>query len=576
MSSLANLPRDILVNIVTGSHYSFLALDLWKTGDRIVQNKLENGVLALDLRDNIDPPASSWPFCLSRFRKLRHLRIEVEFGSLCTMASDLQRELLQLSPDLQELSIFSCDQLFTIDETTREYSTTPSFGSLLKLSLPNHSFRSTLKEHRFFNFLSRNIRELSARLRTRPSRLPTTFVPRGAFIVPELFNGPPHLERIDHLELRNVDSASLIPSTLQVDSVYVTRYGLDWVHQQRSLQSLKVVYWTPQIAAMCPPTLLNLCVEGFREFVEDFSNEVWVPSMPPMLVSLRVNQGGHAQLSTAAASRMPRSLTELLGSWTITDELRNCKKIDLPNLKVLEVNDSFDGPYFQRCPDSVTSITTDYRGPLSYLPPNLTYLCLGGFTLVSISAPLHAPFLRTLKLLIPASECDFLPPSLTSLDLNNEQFVRSPKLTHLVNLQVFKCDNFESACFPSLPRTLQTLDIENVIGLTAEACMEHCSALPSTLRVFRMRNTFSQSKLEWGLPAACFEHLVMAEELWIHHLVTSDFGTALEMKLTRLRLLKVFAPKKDQSTATPSHFSVIKSGEYAMIAVTSKGLLCYD
>ena len=574
MESLANLPREILVQIFSGTSYSFLAINIWKCGDRLLQSKLETGILSIDLRDNVDPPASKWPSCLSRFQHLRTLRIEVEYGYLCASTSILQSHLLRLSPELEELAIFSCDRLFSFEGDAAACSASSSFGNLVKLELSKSAKFDWRHSHPFYALMTRNIRSLSLNRTRRASTIPTISRVRQDSLMPQDLDWPPHLEFVDFL-LR--PTSFPFPPSIRIAGAQIGPFAdMTWASQQPSLHTLKLGYWTPYIASLCPPTVTTLQVAGFREFLQEYSDHLWVPSLPPMLRSLSVEHNGYSQLAMSAAPHLPRSLTELLGSWFIGGAEDQEAVMDLPNLKTLEVDEMFDENCFAHCPDSVTSISTYYQGSISYLPPNLTYLQLGFSS--TLSAPLKTQFLQSLDISIPLAQCCHLPPSLTKLHLRTAELESSLKaghyglplrIEHLINLKELNCFSCSTGDFAYLPHSLTSFEALTLIHYGIGEYVEAFSQLPRHLRVLRFRLQNSATVL----PIACLMHLKALEELNMACKVNKDFGRELKAALPRLRYVRLHAEHSDQLTAIPSDFTIIESKEHSLIAVTSKGIL---
>ena len=105
--NLESLPVEVLAQIL-GGHYSWTALELWKTGSKLLRAKLASGgVRNIDLvahSTTRQPP--QWPKALKEFRGLRSLSVVVydrysSIGSLRT----IHRELLQLPRGLKRLSL---------------------------------------------------------------------------------------------------------------------------------------------------------------------------------------------------------------------------------------------------------------------------------------------------------------------------------------------------------------------------------------------------------------------------------------------------------------------------------------
>lgn len=109
---LSNLPRDVLAIVLNGPN-SFLAIELWKTGDRILQQTLANGgVTEMRLSEGRQGwVQSKWPRCIKRF-KLRSLcvvapmmTISSPWYSTKSASSLLRLELQQIHSGVKILEL---------------------------------------------------------------------------------------------------------------------------------------------------------------------------------------------------------------------------------------------------------------------------------------------------------------------------------------------------------------------------------------------------------------------------------------------------------------------------------------
>lgn len=102
---LINLPRDVLEVILNGPN-SFLAIELWKTGDRILQQTLANGgVTEMSLREGRRGwVQTKWPKCIKHF-KLRSLRVVAPMMLMDTAAGKLRFQLLGLYSGITSLDL---------------------------------------------------------------------------------------------------------------------------------------------------------------------------------------------------------------------------------------------------------------------------------------------------------------------------------------------------------------------------------------------------------------------------------------------------------------------------------------
>lgn len=106
MVSLNVFPSEVLALILNGKN-SWAALELWKTGDRILQAKLKaNGITHVDLHHvtmrTKYKVALVWPRCLKEFR-LQSLSLKCRFTE--HSASVIRGDLMRLYPGLEALTL---------------------------------------------------------------------------------------------------------------------------------------------------------------------------------------------------------------------------------------------------------------------------------------------------------------------------------------------------------------------------------------------------------------------------------------------------------------------------------------
>lgn len=143
MKSLAHLPGDILAQCLLGADFSSLLLPLWKCGSHQLNKKLAHSITEIHLCDEIEFSTSRWPRCLSSLTKLRKLSIFLAKGYLMPSATALQQELLALSPTLEELRIYSLDEIWAeTDQSTSAAAPLPAPTDATILNASNARFPS--------------------------------------------------------------------------------------------------------------------------------------------------------------------------------------------------------------------------------------------------------------------------------------------------------------------------------------------------------------------------------------------------------------------------------------------------
>lgn len=76
MTRLSELPPEILGEILTGKHYSYLVIALWKCGDLRLNRNLANGITYINLKDTKLTSTSRYPKLLSQLKNLRYLSLD--------------------------------------------------------------------------------------------------------------------------------------------------------------------------------------------------------------------------------------------------------------------------------------------------------------------------------------------------------------------------------------------------------------------------------------------------------------------------------------------------------------------
>lgn len=109
MTSLRNFPTEILAQILNTPQSSNLVINLWKSGDRILQHKIASCITILDIRDTRVGSSSRYPKLISCLPKLTSLRIERGRAWLMSSPILLSYELAKLPPSLTSLTLSSAD-----------------------------------------------------------------------------------------------------------------------------------------------------------------------------------------------------------------------------------------------------------------------------------------------------------------------------------------------------------------------------------------------------------------------------------------------------------------------------------
>ena len=101
--SLILFPAEVLALILNGPN-SYLVLELWKCGNRVLNHRLCNGgITDIVLKADQSSKTSRWPRCLKEFR-LESLSVFSEETGVCTTPT-LRNELIQLHRGLRSLEL---------------------------------------------------------------------------------------------------------------------------------------------------------------------------------------------------------------------------------------------------------------------------------------------------------------------------------------------------------------------------------------------------------------------------------------------------------------------------------------
>lgn len=433
MFPLLELPREVFLEIFDWCPSSVSVIELWKTGDRRAQHKLEHTVTSIDLADNSKYPTSRWPSCLSRFQRLRRLSLALENGSLHANAHQLQVSLMSLSLELEELAINSDDTFRSSDHLPID-SKAPNFAKLRKLRL-KHGIMRKKPSSPFMKFLTRNVTDCGLFSPTSNFR---------AYFEETLL--PPRLEKLNcatfPTPLAN-QRVAVPPSLTSLASIecYNTDHLLADVPQFQPVE-LRLPQWD-ELWTNALPTVTSL---DFWAVIRDVS------ILPRNLTSLEMPT---SWLNSQDALLLPRSLTHLyfMGAsyWHFDSQ-----PLDLPNLRSLRVALAMQPELIRCLPPFLRTVqfTSAWTRSHPSFPDSVTSIkCMDG---ISTKLP---PSLKILKVhRLYSAKRIIVPPSLTHLDCYGPLLRRDANLIHS-NLTTLKLRHFSDALFSYLPRSLTCLKI---------------------------------------------------------------------------------------------------------------------
>lgn len=572
---LADLPSEILAQIIGYKHISYCILQLWKCGNTLLNTKLSSGVTYVHLEADHFLPRR-YPLMLSELRNLRYLYVFSAYDDPIILSKSVRK----LPPTIEALHLITSNSLcafrnYTTDKLdcypnhiksdygrgeTSYYDTSTFFPRLHTLELRASEHRplsykdvadfaglpSSLTRlitndiclHRerqdIMQYLPRSLIRLEANIQLKALN---EFDTRP--FLDDWANAPPQLEHVDFISFEcDISSASWIPPTLTSGDI---------VELNRSI-------FTPEFAASLPPTLGQLYIRSLPFAQFELQHKNWALELPKHLHTLTLNLTTPSDAETAEHRHLwhqiaclPRSITNLsfigfenVMSWH-TIPSNNISLNWPPALTSFDSSgDYFYAQHFKLLPTTLTSFKA-YIGegdPIidgSTLPRNLTLLSLRGKWILA-----------------PLSITNHLPTSLTDLTIESERsckqgvtretFERLQLLTSLKrlvldfrspqennpeavpvslplppNLEELDMPVLEISWIASLPRSLTVLRVDEFRGTqrSIDLGFKHFLDLPPRL-VSLLPSQFGNGEIPIPVfPEGFFPHLPALRELEI-------------------------------------------------------------
>lgn len=483
MQSLQDFPPEILAEILGGSHRSFLAIELWKCGSRVLSAKLASCITTVDLRDESLFSTSRWTRCLSAFSKLRRLSISCN-GHLAPGSFQITSEIWTLPPTLQELTIHSWGPLFSFNEaeSANPHGPPPPLNPYIPNPLPNlhrlsiHRLTPHFIESSFYASVRPSLRTLSFKksVKKRAELLSVIWPPNMEVLDGSIAfqDGIPDQKAIDRLpsSLRRVREIKI--AAFEEEVLSMLPRGLE-------VEILVLSDWNYPISQCIQP----LQVEGIE--LEWFENDTfkaagltWTACLPSNLKSL-ISQREHTNL--AAFLHLPASLMKLHAVVTndVSFEGEETPLSRLENLVSLTISRQAGINLTHPLPKSITKFSTVMAeetaaltpDKLSLLPANMTDLELRWFhpSVALLARDQMILPMRLQSLILDRwheNWLDLLPKNMTSLnihaldtpaniDLHVDYFAYAPpSLTSLTigrSIQDLTRTPLSSTSFASLP-----------------------------------------------------------------------------------------------------------------------------
>lgn len=401
--SLNELPSELLDQILW-SERSFLVVELWKCGDKLLNHRLANGgCTQVSLADDRVYSKSRYPTMLRELRQLRSLNIRRPRGSLMGPKL-LFRELQLLTPLLESLTLESNDAVSSLLNYGKPLPKTPHLWPLVSTQYLRgtsnfwdlQSFFPRLQTLGVFEGSFTAANYAGDDFAGLPSTL-TSFKAPTARIGGDycrLTCLPEHLQELEAAS-SNSENRVLLPPSLTNILLHPTLHCpniADMAALPRGLTgTIEIDSPVPDTLHHLPPTITKLCIEdGY------LSSPTLQGQWPPHLTEISISQ--HILFrSTWTASTLrilPRTLKILdLGAefndWKgVRDDLAAGKECWPPRLSELSIcfhddtAETYEDKFFSLMPRTATTVRCRMFGQYYPEPINLQLLPTGLRSLV--------------------------------------------------------------------------------------------------------------------------------------------------------------------------------------------------
>lgn len=395
--NLAAFPADILGLMLSNESHSYLAVELWKTGDSRITEKLASGLTYLNLTGATSTPL---PRLLTSLRALRDLTLRSDGYPLVKDPSHWLSITKSLSKTLRSLVISSKDSNYAVlnwdpipgsgatNYIMTDYKRGPSsfidLGTLFPQleTLVLKQYRETL-DPGYSNDLDSASRTFELQYL---AGVPDTVTRLG---LPDLLLG---------CQTHAVKLAPLMPASLRfLDTpIFVDYHGMsleeilqDWdLPNLESVQSLEWLYRTPETISWLPRTIKRCTFTQVADYGLNFNI---AKSLPPALEQIYLDDvivDSFGECEGSWISTLPRKLTKLsIGNGglrgNIADLPRTLRKLSLQGFRPLDILAEFEEAKETSNTDRIwppslknleASISGLEKGVLSLLPHSLNKL----------------------------------------------------------------------------------------------------------------------------------------------------------------------------------------------------------
>ena len=565
MDSITSLSPDILGLILYGRSSSYLLINLWKCGDRKLNEMLSKSVVYVHLSDYFKRSNSRWPKLLSELRQLRYLSIDRSSYPLKNTLSELSAEIQRLPPSLTTLKLQFANvhlALLNCDSTPDNSIKTQYERGLSRLVDMNRLLPrlQTLKlfdkpksapiEFADFAGLPDGLTSLSTRaIRIFDNNTSLTPLPRS---LTEL------KAKVTCYDNKKTDF-SVFPLSL----TYIKRLKLPLAHLPAHIRVTEILPFDRQIVVRPSTTHLAFAYRA------DYNvHQPWSSVLPPNLTVLELNH--NFELTEESLSLLPATLLcigkfPMLDAKPVSEEPQNAKFVSLwpPRLETLAV----------RCRPDCTSLLPKTLTELrAMLDPDWNHSTLPlhhGLQSLFISSSIGFESAKTFF--------DVLPASLTDLNftwvptwvkreqspLLQDNFAPT-SIRRLSSLKHFCIDLWTMSWLPLLPRSITNLYMSALICEPQEILLEDnvdpFAQIPSDMQYLTIiaKNLIPETG---KLPAASFSSLKRLRALQIQYF--PQLPRSFWKTLPRMTLLSAWVEDledpQDSSILLPNTCSTVKS-----------------
>ena len=548
MLNLANFPASILDHIIGNRDSSWVIFKLWICGDRLLNEKLSQGLTYVHLTHRYRQSAT-FPRLLSKLRNLRYLAIisKIELAEkleawpliMPSLSQSLETLELEVPSTLRCLTNYALNSEGTVEPITSHYARGPSryidmdriFPRLHTLTLALGHFilepielfaalpsnLTSLKTHIYLNYAVRDANYMAA--------LPRSLLKlKGSLSIQDHPGAdwtfaPPNLERIPDFTIAadDLEDYAWLPRSL--------REGTFSFFEDIPPFSLAIV-------RSLPPMTHTLIVE-----------EVSIPSLDWLqLVPIHLKRLAlcYHRESLSSLSYLPKSLIDLSIQCNQPFDLRSiipdasaALKFWPPFLQTLIWNADLDPADLDLLPRSILSLYLTLKGDATIhvaqkanaqmLPPHLTALTVfssGSASFVG-EFPSHLELLELKVSRLNGTVIDLLPGSVTTALLSSSNLADYEALPERfpTNLTTLSVRDWPADAFAFLPRILRSLEVycldlreDNLETLLRAG--ELFERLPVSLTSLKI----VKHKIKWTEPSLRLGHLVHLKTLHLPYL----------------------------------------------------------